>query len=346
MFLYAQLGGFQSSHLNNELEDRMDSIMVTGGTGTLGQAVVKRLLKENKDGKIIVFGRDEASQAKMGADPVLKTKRVAFEIGDVTSKESLRRAIAKHSVTAIVHAAAMKHVPICERQPSDCIETNVVGSRNVLQASIESGKVLSVVLVSTDKAAQPTNTYGLSKALMERLVPEYNGIGGMRVSATRFGNLVGSRGSVLELFLRQIRTQGFVTVTDPEMTRFFIRVSQAADTVSYALRSPVGGAIYIPQMKASTLRDFVKATIEFSRVSAEMRVVGLRPGEKRHETVVTDDEALRTAQPNEFLGIALTCSAQERPALKGALSSDNSTKMGQDELLGMISEVGRELAAA
>lgn len=320
-------------------------ILVTGGTGTLGQAVVRRLLRDNKDSKIVVFGRDEASQAKMGADPSLRTKRVAFDIGDVTSKESLRRAIAKHLVTGIVHAAALKHVPICERQPSDCIETNVVGSRNVLQSALESGKVASVVLVSTDKASQPTNTYGLSKALMERLIHEYDGVGGMRVNATRFGNLVGSRGSVLELFLRQIRTQGAVTVTDPGMTRFFIRITQAADTVAYALRSGAGGSIVIPQMKAATLLDFVRATVEFSRSPAELKVVGLRPGEKRHEMIVTEEEALRTAQPSEFLGLALMASAQAKPALKGALSSENSPRMGQDELLGMITEVGRELAA-
>jgi FlaA1/EpsC-like NDP-sugar epimerase len=321
------------------------TVLVTGGSGTLGQAVVRRLLKERDAGKIVVFGRDEASQAKMLSETEMKTTRLSFEIGDVTSKDSVRRALARHKATHVVHAAAMKHVPMAEKNPSECIETNVIGSRNVLQASLESGTVGAVVLVSTDKAAQPTNTYGLSKALMERMAPEFIGLGGMRVSATRFGNLVGSRGSVLEMFLRQLRTQGIVTVTDPTMTRFFLRTTQAADTVVYALKSGTGGSVLIPQMKAALLEDFVKAAIEFSRVQGKMSVVGLRPGEKRHEMLVTEDEASRSIQPNEFLGIAVTPSVQAKPALKGALSSELVPKMGQDELLGMISEVGREFAS-
>lgn len=318
--------------------------LVTGGTGTLGQAVTKRLLKEGGT-RVVVFGRDEASQVKMAGEPDLRTARVAYEIGDVTSKESLRRAIARHKVTDIVHAAAMKHVPICERQPGECIEVNVVGSRNVLQAALESGKVGAVTLVSTDKAAQPTNTYGLTKALMERLVAEYADCG-MRVNATRFGNLVGSRGSVLELFLRQLRTEGSITVTDPTMTRFFIRVKHAAETVAYALRAGAGGAVFVPQMKAATLGDFVKATMEFSRVQGRINTVGLRPGEKRHEMVVTAEEAPRAFQPSEFLGVALAQKAQAKPALSGPVSSETSPMMGPDELLGMIAEVGPQAALA
>lgn len=318
-------------------------VLVTGGAGTLGQAVVRGLLKD-RGNKIVIYSRDEASQVKMATD-VEFGQRVFYEIGDVTSRDALNRAFLRHKVTQVVHAAALKHVPVCEKQPSECIETNVIGSRNVLRSALECG-VSSVVLVSTDKAAQPTNTYGLSKALMERLVCEFDGIKGMRVTATRFGNLVGSRGSVLELFLHQLKTTGMVTVTDPSMTRFFIRIRHAADTVLYALNRGTGNQVLVPAMRAATLGDFVKATIEFSRTNGKMNVVGLRPGEKHHEMIITEDEARRTVQPNEFHGVAITSSTQKKPALDKALSSDVASMMDQDELLGMISEIGQELASA
>lgn len=318
-------------------------VLVTGGAGTLGRAVVKRLLKDGSFEKVVVFSRDEASQAAMATEADFKTARVAFEIGDVTSRDSIFHAMARHGVTHAVHAAALKHVPVCEKHPSDCVETNIVGSRNVLRAAVDLG-LSGVVLVSTDKAAQPTNTYGLSKALMERLVPEFDGVRGLRVNATRFGNLVGSRGSVLELFLRQIRTEGKVTVTDPDMTRFFIRVVQAADTVAFALDCRKGGLVFVPQMKAAKLSEFVRATIEFSRAPAEMFVVGLRPGEKRHEMVITAEEAGRTILIPEYFGVAIGQQQVAKPALKAPLSSDLSPMMSADELLGMIAEVGRETA--
>lgn len=316
-------------------------VLVTGGSGTLGQAVTKRLLKAGRNQKIVILSRDEASQAKMAQESEFRTAKVVYEIGDVKDRDCLTRIMARHRPNKVVHAAALKHVPICERQPSECVDTNVIGSRNILHASMEAG-VASVVLVSTDKAAQPTNVYGLSKALMERLVGEYNGLKGMKVTATRFGNLVGSRGSVLELFLRQIRQDGRVTVTDPEMTRFFIRVSQAADTVDYALESGKPGTIIVPQMKAAALGEFVKAVIEFSGSQAKLDIVGPRAGEKKHEIIVAADEAPRTALVPEYLGMCILPGLAPKPAVTGPVSSEHAPKMGSDELLGMISEVGRK----
>ena len=320
-----------------------NSVLITGGAGTLGKAVARLLLKSGPTAKIVIFNRDEAGQVAMSSDPEFRSQKMVYEIGDIKDRESLFRAMIRHGVDKVIHTAALKHVPIAERQPSECIETNVVGSKNVLLASLDAG-VSAVVLVSTDKAAQPTNTYGLSKALMERLVPEFNGLRGTRVVATRFGNLVGSRGSVLELFLRQIRSEGLVTVTDPEMTRFFIRISQAAKTVLHAMDYAPGGVVVVPQMKAAKLVDFVKATAQYASQfhgcsNPQIKVVGPRPGEKKHELVIGADEAPRTFAIQDFLGWGIGATAVPKSALKEALSSENSPLMQVDELVGMISEV-------
>ena len=314
------------------------AVLITGGTGTLGKVVTKQLLRRGEVTKIVIFSRDEAAQVKMASEPEYRTNRVAYHIGDITDRDSLVRAIKTYRISHLIHTAALKHVPVCERQPSDCVQVNVVGSRNVLQVAAEFG-VKRVVLVSTDKAAQPSNVYGLSKALMERLMHEYNGMGGMAVNTTRFGNLVGSRGSVLDLFLRQAKTEGRVTVTDPTMTRFFIRISQAADTVIYALSSQKSGLTFIPQMRSARLEDFVKAVCEFAHVAPNIETIGPRPGEKQHELVVGVDELPYTQRINDFDGVVLASKVAERATLNAPISSETAKRMDVDELVGMIREV-------
>lgn len=321
------------------------SILVTGGAGTLGQAVVKRLLRHADVDRVVVYSRDEASQARMASDPEFKTPRVEFVVGDILNKDALTRAVLKYQVTHIVHAAAQKHVPVAEKTPSECADVNIIGSRNVLQVAMEQG-VKRVVMVSTDKAAQPSNVYGLSKALMERIAMEFEGVNGLSVNVTRFGNLVGSRGSVLELFLRQIQASGSVTLTDPNMTRYFIRVATAADTVLFALNTSASGLILIPDMRAAKMGEFVDAVFDFAHAPRNVQVIGPRPGEKTHEYIVGDDEWRRARLLSEFQGIALTNRVQPKPACAGPMSSDTAKYMNADEITGMIRETAKSVKEA
>lgn len=312
--------------------------LITGGAGTLGRAVVKGLLKSADDSKIIIYSRDEAAQARMAQEPEFRSSRLEFVVGDILSKDALTRTMIRYGVSHIIHAAAQKHVPVAEKTPSQCIDINVIGSRNVLQVATEQ-KVKRVVMVSTDKAAQPSNVYGLSKALMERMSLEFNGLNDMSVNIARFGNLMGSRGSVLELFLKQIKNGGVVSLTDPNMTRFFIRIKTAANVVLFALDAPVNGHIFIPQMRAVKMKDFVDAAFEFSNVTPKIKVIGPRPGEKTHEYIVGDDEWIRTKSVNNFQGIAIVPLPQTKPVQAGAQTSQNAQFMQTDEIVGMIREV-------
>lgn len=316
-------------------------VLITGGSGTLGRALTIKLLKRPDVDKVVVFSRDEAAQAQMQSDTEFRSRKLHYHIGDITNRDAIARALIAHRITHVAHTAALKHVPVAEAHPSECVDVNVIGSRNVLLEA-RAAKVSRVVLVSTDKAAQPSNTYGLSKALMERLMPEYNGLGGMSVNVARFGNLVGSRGSVLGLFLKQIFDSGSVTVTDPEMTRFFIKITQAADTVMFGLFCPDSGLILVPNMKAATLDNFVGAVFEYAHAPRNMKIVGPRAGEKRHELVISQDESLRTRLVSEFHGYAITAKAvdDKHRVLKGELHSENSIKMDDQELLSMIQELG------
>jgi len=317
----------------------MSNVLVTGGPGTLGRAVIEKMLKLPQFRKIVVFSRDEAQQVQMASDPMVKNSKVEFFTGSITNRDALDKAVDKHDIDTIVHAAALKHVPICERHPSECIDTNVIGSRNVLDVA-RAYAVERVVLVSTDKASSPNNVYGLSKALMESLMHEYNSQK-MLVNVARFGNLIGSRGSVLELFLRQAKSTGTVTVTNPEMTRFFIRIKQAADTVLYALQHKVGGFVFVPKMKAARLEDFVHAVFDYLHLPPKIKIIGARPGEKVHETIINKDEVSRVGVAEEFLGLLIGKDVlpEKRRAITKAITSDRDKKMDAEELLGMIQEI-------
>ena len=321
------------------------TVLITGGSGTLGRALALQMLKNGEYSKIVIFSRDEASQVRMAMESGYKSDRIAYCLGDVNDKESLVRAVERFKVNKIIHTAAVKHVPLAEKQPSEAIATNVTGSKNVLQVALEHG-ISRVVLVSTDKAAQPHNVYGLTKALMERLMPEYDGLGKLTVNVVRFGNLLGSRGSVLELFLRRIKTEGKVILTDPAMTRFFLRISQAAGVTLHALSHPQSGVVFIPQMRAARMGDVVKAVFEYANVAPNIQVIGSRPGEKIHELILGPDEMLKSALLNDFNGFILRSKAQEKPAITAPISSENAQFMGVDEIISMISEVASELITA
>ena len=316
-------------------------VLITGGTGTLGKALVRKLLGKTGTEKIVSVSRNEAEQVRMGSNTEFRTEKLVFSVGDTRNRDLMLNLMRTHQISHVIHTAALKHVPICEKQPSECMSINVEGSRNILQAASESG-VERVVMVSTDKAAQPTNTYGLSKALMERLMNEYS-VNDLTVNCTRFGNLVGSKGSVLELFLQQARENNVVTVTDPDMTRFFIRISHAADVVLAALKHEKSGLVFVPQMKSAVLSDFVQAVFEFAHIKPQINITGARPGEKKHEMLISEEEAFRVIQIPEFLGLGIGKTVVAKPVLHGALNSVTAPRMTVEELVSMLSEIDRKL---
>ncbi|HCR52255.1 TPA: UDP-N-acetylglucosamine 4,6-dehydratase (inverting) [Candidatus Kaiserbacteria bacterium] len=260
------------------------TVLITGGTGTFGRAFIQRLFKVPGLAKLIVFSRDELKQSELAAD-YRDEPRLRFFIGDIRDPERLKRAL--EGVDIVVHAAALKRVEAIEYNPFEAIQTNVVGSKNVIDAAIDR-KVGKVLLVSSDKAVEPINLYGATKMSAEKLFVAanvYAGMGTTALSVVRYGNVIGSRGSFVELVERQ-RENGSITVTDRHMTRFWIRIEQVIDIVLETLALMQGGEIFIPKMKNMPITDVVKLLAP----SCKVEVIGARPGEKLHETLMTKYE--------------------------------------------------------
>ncbi|MGI9860915.1 polysaccharide biosynthesis protein [Moorella naiadis] len=262
-------------------------LLITGGTGSFGNAVLKRFL--NTDiGEIRVFSRDEKKQDDMRRE--LKSNKVKFIIGDVRDYNSV--AVAMHGVDYVFHAAALKQVPSCEFFPMEAVKTNIIGTDNVLNAAIAYG-VKKVVCLSTDKAVYPINAMGISKAMMEKVMvaksrtvdPERTTICG-----TRYGNVMASRGSVIPLFVQQIKAGQPLTVTDPRMTRFLMRLGEAVELVLFAYKNGAPGDIFIQKAPACTIGDLAQAIKEIFNADNEIRIIGTRHGEKLYETLLTHEE--------------------------------------------------------
>lgn len=266
------------------------SVLVTGGTGTFGRAIVRRLLAIPDIGRVIILSRDEYKQSQMMSEPDYRDPRLLFFIGDIRHKERLHRAF--NHVDIVVHAAALKQVPALEYNPSEAIETNVVGTRNVIEAALDRD-VPQVLIISSDKAVQPINLYGASKMCAERLAiaaNSYRGAHGRtRISAIRYGNVLGSRGSIVEVIKKQ-RPTGAITLTDERMTRFWIHIDSVIDHVFQALGVMDGGEVFVPKMSSARVADLLKALAP----ECTFKIIGMRPGEKLHETLITEYEAKRT----------------------------------------------------
>lgn len=269
---------------------RGKSVLVTGGTGTIGEGLVRRLARSGS-ASVVVFSRDETKQFFLQQE----FPRVRFVLGDVRDPERLEQAM--EGVDVVYHAAALKHVPACDRNPEEAVRTNVLGTRNVLNAARETG-VERVVAISTDKAVYPTSTLGATKMLMEKMVTGFSS-GGLRAACVRFGNVLGSRGSVIPLFLKQM-SQGFVTLTDPSMTRFFMRTEEAVELVIQASLSTRGGEIFVLKMRPVRMKDLAEALISVAAPrlgrdaeEIEVRLIGPRPGERNHEWLMTEEEGAR-----------------------------------------------------
>jgi FlaA1/EpsC-like NDP-sugar epimerase len=287
-------------------------VLITGGTGSLGQAVVRRILggSVGTPAEVIVFSRDEAKQHYMrlsylhvttATDEIIyrnSKQLLRFQIGDMRDYASVQRAVARADV--IIHAAALKQVPTCEYFPFEATHTNIIGAGNLVRAvAARGGEVESVVGISTDKACKPVNVMGMTKAVMERILVEANlQCPGTRFACVRYGNVIASRGSVVPLFLSQIAAGGPVTITDTEMTRFLLPLEAAVDTVVAALRSGRPGDTYVPRVPAARIVDVAKVLIGDRAIP--MAVTGVRPGEKLHEIMVSEEECHRTIERGDY----------------------------------------------
>ena len=260
-------------------------ILITGGTGSFGKKFTKILLAEKNPKKVIIFSRDELKQHEMRVagynDP-----RLRYFIGDVRDRERLVRAM--HGVDIVVHAAALKQVPACEYNPMEAIKTNILGSSNVIEAALDAG-VAKVLALSTDKAVSPANLYGGTKLVAEKLVVQSNAYAAgtaTRYSCVRYGNVVGSRGSIVPLFLKQ-RGNGKITITDERMTRFWLSLEQGVHFVINCIEQMEGGEVFVPKIPSTKVVDLAKAIAP----EAEIEIIGIRPGEKLHEDLLSEDEA-------------------------------------------------------
>ncbi|HYE99494.1 MAG TPA: UDP-N-acetylglucosamine 4,6-dehydratase (inverting) [Planctomycetota bacterium] len=260
------------------------SVLVTGGTGSFGQKFVEIVLKEKTPRRLIVFSRDELKQHDMAGR--FKHPSLRFFLGDVRDRERVRRALV--GVDLVVHAAALKQVPACEYNPMEAVRTNIEGGANIIDAAIDRG-VKKVLALSTDKAVSPVNLYGATKLVAEKLVIQgntYAGATGTRFACVRYGNVIGSRGSVVPAFREQAR-RGEITITDERMTRFWLSLDQGVRFVLASIERMKGGELFVPKIPSMRVTDLAAAIAP----SARTRVVGIRPGEKLHEMLLSEDEA-------------------------------------------------------
>lgn len=269
-------------------------VLVTGGTGSFGKKFAEIMLRDYHPKKLIIFSRDELKQHEMRMSG-FDHPRLRYFIGDVRDVDRLRRAM--NGVDIVVHAAALKQVPACEYNPIEAVMTNVMGARNVVDAALDTG-VSRVMALSTDKAVNPINLYGATKLVAEKLFVQanaYSGAGPTRFSCVRYGNVVGSRGSVIPLFLKQ-RENGTITVTDPRMTRFWITLEQGVRFVIRCIEQMHGGEVFVPKIPSMNIMDLVKAVAP----GCEVEYIGIRPGEKLHEVLISEDEARHTLELDDM----------------------------------------------
>jgi len=271
-----------------------ESILVTGGTGSFGKKFVEIMLRDYHPQRLVVFSRDELKQHEMRTSG-FDHPSMRYFIGDVRDVERLKRALA--GVTVVVHAAALKQVPACEYNPFEAIQTNIMGARNVIDAAIDQG-VRRILALSTDKAVNPINLYGATKLCAEKVFVQANAYAGAkdtRFSCARYGNVVGSHGSVIPIFLEQ-RRRGKITVTDPRMTRFWLTLEQGVKFVIRCLEQMHGGEIFVPKIPSMRLLDLAETIAP----GCQVETIGIRPGEKLHEVLVSEDESRQTLETEDM----------------------------------------------
>lgn len=274
-----------------------ESVLVTGGTGSFGKKFVEIMLREYHPHRLVIFSRDELKQQEM-RESGFHHPSLRYFIGDVRDVNRLKRALA--GVTVVVHAAALKQVPACEYNPFEAIQTNIMGGRNVIDAAIDQG-VRRILALSTDKAVNPINLYGATKLCAEKMFVQanaYSGAQDTRFSCARYGNVVGSRGSVIPIFLEQ-KKRGKITLTDPRMTRFWLTLERGVKFVIGCIEQMRGGEIFVPKIPSMRLVDLAETIAP----GCAVETIGIRPGEKLHEVLVSDDESRHTLETEEMFVI-------------------------------------------
>ncbi|MBT8342795.1 MAG: polysaccharide biosynthesis protein [Desulfatitalea sp.] len=277
------------------------TLLITGGTGSFGHAVVRRFL-DSDIGQIRIFSRDEKKQEDMRH--FLNNPKLKFYLGDVRDRNSLKDAM--HGVDYVFHAAALKQVPSCEFYPIEAVHTNSLGADNVLGAAVDKG-VGMVIVLSTDKAVYPINAMGISKAMMEKIMVAKSrlvGNNGTIMCGTRYGNVMASRGSVIPLFLKQIREGMPLTVTDPNMTRFLMSLDSAVDLVLYAFEHAKPGEIFVKKAPGATIGDLAKAVLQMMKADNPIKIIGTRHGEKLYETLLTREELIKAEDCGDYYRIS------------------------------------------
>jgi len=305
-------------------------VLITGGTGSLGKALTKKIL-ETKVDTIRIFSRDELKQIKMQSE--INDERLRFLIGDVREKDRLEMAL--EDIDIVIHAAALKHVPVAEYNPFEAVKTNVYGAQNLIESCLRKNVKLALA-IGTDKAVAPLNTYGATKLLMERLFISanyYKGKHETKFLCVRYGNVLGSRGSIVPLFVHQIKTGKKITITDPSMTRFNITMKQALELIFRALESAYGGEVYIPKLKAYKVGDIKEAILNLMKSKDNSIRIPVRPGEKYHESLISGDEIRNTFETKEdYLLLEEQIQSQIKPESIGLIKSNLNDRYSSDHV--------------
>ncbi|CAM3537786.1 polysaccharide biosynthesis protein [Erysipelothrix sp. HDW6B] len=334
--------------------DENTIILITGGTGSFGHAVVRRLLNDNLAKEIRILSRDEKKQDDMRKE--FNDDRLQFYIGDVRDKSSLAYAV--RGVDFIFHAAALKQVPSCEFFPIEAVKTNVIGTDNVLEVAVENN-VKRVVCLSTDKAAYPINAMGISKAMMEKTFIAKARLAqstGTVICGTRYGNVMASRGSVIPLFFDQIKQGKALTITNPQMTRFLMSLEDAVDLVLFAFENGEPGDLFVQKSPASTIEDLATAILEMTHSDVGTRIIGTRHGEKVSETLLTREEFVKADDLGEYYRVPMDqrslnydkyfIDGEEHPT-EAEYNSDNTYRLNVEEIkerLANLFEIQEELS--
>jgi len=314
----------QNNYMENFLNNK--TILITGGTGSFGKKFVELVLKHHNPKVIRVFSRDECKQSEMQKQ--FKDERLRFFIGNIRDKERLKKAC--EGVDVLVHAAALKQVPSCEYNPFEAIKTNVLGTQNVIDAVIDCG-IEKAIMIGTDKAVNPVNLYGATKLCAERLFTQANAyLGGKKtqLAVCRYGNVLASRGSVIPIFKEQ-KKQAVLTITSSEMTRFWITLDQAVNFVISCFEKMQGGEVFIPKIPSMRIMDLAKAIAPESKI----KIIGIRPGEKLNEMLITTEEASHTREFDNCFIVLPQCYFHQRKDIGGkkladgfSFSSDNNKR--------------------
>lgn len=311
------------------------TVLITGGTGTFGSAFLKRCIEEGAK-EVRIFSRDEKKQYDM-AQLWKKHDNIKFYLGDVRDKHTVDNAM--YGVDYVFHAAAMKQVPSCESFPMEALKTNITGSENVLLSAVQK-RVKKVVCLSTDKAVYPTSAMGMTKAYMEKLaIQKSEQQKGTEICITRFGNLIASRGSAVPLFIEQVQNGLPITITDPDMTRFLMTVDEAMDLVSTAFMLGKNGDLFVKRSKACKTGDIAKAVCRYLNLSEDypQEIIGIRPGEKMHEALLTEEEAENATEKGDYIVVSRGKISLEN--IEPTYISQYAERMTEDDIFRLIESI-------